>query len=74
MSALDTLWTNEARRGPRSRCMVCGGGAPVRIRLNVAMVGKGGKPIQGQDSSRSVRVCEDHAADLLARITEILPS
>ena len=74
MSALDGLWTDAPRKGRSARCMVCGSEAPVRIQVVVAKVSRGGKPIQGKMSARSCRVCEQHAADLLAQITEILPS
>lgn len=75
MNALEALWTDEPRKGRSSRCAVCAGPeAPIRIQVTLAMVSKGGKPVQGKMRSSSVRVCEQHGADLLAQITELLPA
>jgi len=74
-ATIDSLFTDAPRKGRSSRCAICAGSeAPVRIQLTVARVTKSGKPRQGQMHSQSVRCCEQHAADLHARITEILPA
>lgn len=72
MTNLDSLFT-ETRKPTRARCARCGGEAPVRLQLIVARVTHGGKPKQGENSARSVRLCEKHALELLDKMERLWP-
>jgi len=71
---LDAVFaTGEGRRKSRARCAMCGKEAPVRVQVIVSRVGHGGKPKQGQNTARSVRLCERHALAALDKIGKVLP-
>lgn len=73
MDNLDQLFASDQRRRSRSRCVKCGSAAPVRIQLVICRVGQGGKPKQGQQTAKSVRVCGDCAVALLGGIDKVWP-
>jgi hypothetical protein len=72
MSGLDKLFTEDTRKGWRTRCAVCGSERTARVQVVVARV-RGGRPVQGQMHAQSAPVCEKHAGELWKRLTGLLP-
>jgi hypothetical protein len=69
---LSNLFTDEKRPRKRVRCVVCGSERTSRVQVVVARV-KAGRPVQGQMRAQSVPVCDEHAAELWARLSKLLP-